>query len=579
MGYQALLFCPDEKLARVVSQVFTELDFAIDPVHEPFAAVKKLMAQRYDAVVVDCENEQNASLLFKSARNSSFNQSSLAIALVEGQAGVAKAYRIGANLVLTKPINVEQAKGTLRVARGLLRKNSDAAGASTNSAAAMPTSVAATTKTNAASASSSLPSPVRAIAPAAPPSHSSLPEFQAPLATAIPVATAEIREDAPFAIPLQVAQTEPGVVPGPTLEEPQPVAPAVAVTEPIKVTPPSVTAQTANSVFPSNSGSAAAPAPARENKTIEFEPVKTSQPKPAQDSTPEPTAVAAPAFHSGGISDAPSFAALSDENSGGSGSNKKILIAAAVVLAVAALGYFGYEKFGRPATTASTSQAAVAMQNIAPQSVAPPNSAALPAASAPVAAPVTSSVPPAAVGKTTGTSNFDQSPASASTAIRIAANPDPETRRTAAPIVVKSNTGAPKPQAQADESAPALPNVVASANSSSLPSLIASPSPSLSRPTLATVRVSQGVSQGLVIKRVQPKYPQAALAAHAGGAVLIEATVNKEGNITNLKVVNGDPILAKAALDAVRQWRYKPYYLDGEPVEIQTQITVNFKAN
>src|SRR5271167_4142521 len=128
MGYQALLFCPDEKLSLVVSQVFRELDFTIEPVHEPFAAVKKLMAQHFDVIVVDSENEQNASLLFKSARNSSFNQSSLAIALVEGQAGIAKAYRIGANLVLTKPINVEQTKGTLRVARGLLRKNSDAAG-------------------------------------------------------------------------------------------------------------------------------------------------------------------------------------------------------------------------------------------------------------------------------------------------------------------------------------------------------------------------------------------------------------------------------------------------------------------
>src|SRR5712664_728001 len=122
MGYQALLFCLDEKLARVVTQVFSELDFKVEPVNEPFAAVKKLMAQRYDAIVVDCENEPNATLLFKSARNSSSNQSSLALALVEGQAGVAKAYRIGANLVLTKPINVEQAKGTLRVARGLLRK-------------------------------------------------------------------------------------------------------------------------------------------------------------------------------------------------------------------------------------------------------------------------------------------------------------------------------------------------------------------------------------------------------------------------------------------------------------------------
>jgi protein TonB len=96
---------------------------------------------------------------------------------------------------------------------------------------------------------------------------------------------------------------------------------------------------------------------------------------------------------------------------------------------------------------------------------------------------------------------------------------------------------------------------------------------------LATVRISQGVSQGLLIKRVQPKYPPAALAIHAAGAVQIEATINKEGSVTNLKVLSGDAVLSRAAMEAVRQWRYKPYYLDGAPVEIQTQITVNFKAN
>jgi protein TonB len=61
------------------------------------------------------------------------------------------------------------------------------------------------------------------------------------------------------------------------------------------------------------------------------------------------------------------------------------------------------------------------------------------------------------------------------------------------------------------------------------------------------------------------------------GPVQLEATVNKEGNITNLKVISGDAVLARAASEAVKQWRYKPYYLNGEPVEIQTQITVNFK--
>src|ERR1700686_4518535 len=139
MGYQALLFCPDEKTARTVTQILSELEFNVESCTEPFAAVKKLMGQHFDAVVVDCDNEQNATLLFKSARNSTSNQGSLAVAVVEGQAGVAKAFRIGANLVLTKPINIEQAKGTLRVARGLLRKNSDAANAS------VPNSVAAAT--------------------------------------------------------------------------------------------------------------------------------------------------------------------------------------------------------------------------------------------------------------------------------------------------------------------------------------------------------------------------------------------------------------------------------------------------
>ncbi|HXY10180.1 MAG TPA: hypothetical protein VEI52_20225 [Terriglobales bacterium] len=122
MSYKALLFCPEQKTLRTVSQILAELDFEIEACHEPFAAVKRLTTEHFDAIVVDCENEQNATLLFKSSRHLSSSRSVLSIAVVEGQAGVASAFRIGANLVLTKPINVEQSKGTIRVARGLLRK-------------------------------------------------------------------------------------------------------------------------------------------------------------------------------------------------------------------------------------------------------------------------------------------------------------------------------------------------------------------------------------------------------------------------------------------------------------------------
>src|SRR5215475_14623923 len=123
MSYKSLLFCPDEKAAKLVAQVLGELEFTVMLVNDPQQTAQRLADEHFDAVVVDIANEQDAALLFKSARDSQVNHNALSVAVVEGQAGVAKAFRIGANLVLTKPINVEQSKGTLRVARGLLRKN------------------------------------------------------------------------------------------------------------------------------------------------------------------------------------------------------------------------------------------------------------------------------------------------------------------------------------------------------------------------------------------------------------------------------------------------------------------------
>jgi protein TonB len=161
---------------------------------------------------------------------------------------------------------------------------------------------------------------------------------------------------------------------------------------------------------------------------------------------------------------------------------------------------------------------------------------------------------------------------------RIDINPPAETKApTVTPIVVKS-----KPSTQSkktEDIAEPMPNplAVGEANTEALSSVVASSGATPHRPTLNALKISQGVSQGLLIKRVDPKYPQSALAMHVQGAVLLDATIDREGQISNLKVVKGDQVLARAATDAVRQWRYKPYYLDGEPVEIQTQITINFK--
>jgi len=80
-----------------------------------------------------------------------------------------------------------------------------------------------------------------------------------------------------------------------------------------------------------------------------------------------------------------------------------------------------------------------------------------------------------------------------------------------------------------------------------------------------------------VLKKVTPRYPSQALQMRIEGSVQLQATIGKDGSISNLKILSGEAMLARAAQDAVKQWKYKPYYLNGEPVEIQTQITVNFK--
>src|SRR5271165_2242656 len=101
-------------------------------------------------------------------------------------------------------------------------------------------------------------------------------------------------------------------------------------------------------------------------------------------------------------------------------------------------------------------------------------------------------------------------------------------------------------------------------------------------PKVATpqrIRVSSGVSTGLLIKKVQPNYPPLAKQARIQGHVLLQAEISKDGTIQNLQLISGHPMLAPAAIEAVRQWRYKPYLLNGEPVAVETQVDVVFSLS
>ncbi len=93
------------------------------------------------------------------------------------------------------------------------------------------------------------------------------------------------------------------------------------------------------------------------------------------------------------------------------------------------------------------------------------------------------------------------------------------------------------------------------------------------------VRISQGVTRGLLLHRVEPPYPTLARQARIQGEVILSAVISATGEIENLELVSGHPMLVPAAIAAVRQWRYKPYLLNGQPVEVETTITVIFQLS
>ncbi|MDR3799813.1 MAG: TonB family protein [Terracidiphilus sp.] len=91
--------------------------------------------------------------------------------------------------------------------------------------------------------------------------------------------------------------------------------------------------------------------------------------------------------------------------------------------------------------------------------------------------------------------------------------------------------------------------------------------------------ISSGVMEGMLIRRVIPSYPPMARATRTAGRVELQATISRTGTIENLRVVSGSQLLVQAAIDAVTQWRYRPYLLNGEPVEVETTINVDFTLN
>jgi len=331
------------------------------------------------------------------------------------------------------------------------------------------------------------------------------------------------------------------------------------------------------------SGAASAPAPARDilempplevlpaiSDTEEDDILESPTVEPARAASEPAKDVPPPSFTLGGVSGP-------EKSSGGA---KKMLVGLATAAIVVAGVYFGWTYLGghstppvnNPApvsTPSSTQPAPSALTHTPPAPLPSSQHASRPASTA--AAPATSTVLKgnAAASEEDAANDSLTSTKPENSAGKAA----PEAEATLSPLVVKGGSVQAKHEA-AEAQAPSVIGIATPDSSGPLPNLIG---PSAPGPVLQRLNISQAVSQGLLIKKVAPTYPATALHLRVEGAVQLLATISKTGDIAEVKVLSGDQQLARAATSAVKQWKYKPYLLNGEPVEIQTQITMNFK--
>lgn len=122
MSLQSLVFCSDEKILRVLRRVLSDLEIQVEQCTDADSAIHKLTRQRFEALIVDCTDEQIASHILKSARAAPSNKRAVAVAIIDGQKAVRSAFDLGAHFVLYKPISMERAKSSFRAAHALMKR-------------------------------------------------------------------------------------------------------------------------------------------------------------------------------------------------------------------------------------------------------------------------------------------------------------------------------------------------------------------------------------------------------------------------------------------------------------------------
>lgn len=594
MPLKALLLSKDAEVVQSLRRLLSDQDIATEHCVEPFSAAKKLLDQHFDAIIVDCEDVQGAGWVVQSARMAALNKTSIIIA-IQGMAA-AGGSKLGENFTLQRPLVAKQAETTLKTARGMMKPGAGAAAPSTPASSMSPAitsevpHAAATISTGPQSQENSGADALgeldldELITPKAPPtfagparreSVSASPAFGAGAAAAparernplssLEPETREALADAALEKLSTLAVTAP--------PPPRPAPPEPPAVHSVRSSTSSPEGKLADLVVPV--GGSLTPSPGQHPSSVFDSARRLASESQAKSHFGEAEAIrqrfAGPSYRR-------------------RGSHAGIIALAVAVLAL--VGSIAWTRFHHPSSAEGEGlhvRPLIPVIRATQPEVVPQHNQELVDQPDPNVVETPDRAPQPARGNDNAAK-----PSAAIVGKEIPESPRPGVPEAATPVNTPVTTpakatphGEPIEAPAASTTAaevepPPLPVNLPPANGSAghainnLLSSVAIPAPPAAVPP-QRIQVSQGIVEGMLVHTVKPIYPALARNAHVEGQVVLKAVIAKDGSIRDLKVLKGPAMLTRSAMTAVKQWRYKPYLLNAQPVEVETQITLDFR--
>jgi TonB family protein len=559
----ALLLSPDDQAVNAITGVLEEMSVTCERPLDGVSAAHKLNSTNFDLVLVDCENLPAAKLIFDVCRRGNNGHNPVPIAIVDGRAGLPTAFRLGAELILTKPVAKDQARNTIRTAVGRVRKDVPANEiSSAQAASAVGGDVRAQAAVAASSSMTSFSDPVPSYVsstpsgagPATAPNAAIAATLSAPsVTTDMSSLDAEIESTA--ASPNSKASTS--------------------------LATPSFSASSSTQIAMASSNIVRPSIPSDDPVLAELERTEAEEAERAklqkQNSERDKTAEIAVSKKSAGTSGIAAYSSRHRQK------KTRGSVVALLVLILVICGFYaawmyqpGFRTMAKPEIDRFLALAGAALPAAPSQNSAKPATppAAVPASALPAASNSAPAVTP------------DSTSAPAASTIELSTGPASAVTKPSAPAVAST----PAPATPSKVATVAAGNTIAAASSVTKAQSKSFDTKSDAKkdvPEVPTTALQPGEDSVMILsskgaeKRltysVAPKYPVEALPGKTEGTVVLKAVVDDSGKIDSVRLVEGNAILATAAIQAVKQWRYRPYLRDGKAQSFQTVVIVDFQ--